>query len=84
MEGTGQVLYNYLLLLGLTPAGTAKDHNVELGEAMFSRANHKGVDVVLHALFERIRGKEALRKVRIKQPCQLLGLTCLAFMTRIC
>jgi hypothetical protein len=52
-----------LQMLGLPPTSAQKQAGAVLGPAMFRQPNPKALEFVLHFLFERIRGRDSLKKV---------------------
>ena len=75
-----------LQMLGLPPTSAQKQAGAVLGPTMFRQPNPKALEFVLHSLFERIRGRDSLKKVgsprgmgrcavsargqRVAQPCR--------------
>lgn len=62
-QEAGEVFLNALGLLGVPVAQAARDYGCEIRQNMFTQTNQKGLNAMLHLLFERIKGRESLRKV---------------------
>jgi hypothetical protein len=54
-----------MLMLGFNPQAEQKKHSLAFNEEMFRRPNEKGMEVVLHFLFQRLLGSKA------KEVCEL-------------
>ena len=58
------IMWTNLQLLGLNAAKVAKEYDaVDLSCDMFRRTNSRGMEVVLHFLFEALKGEAQTRRV---------------------
>ena len=62
------MLVNSLILLGISPAQASREYGCEIHRAMFVQPNQKGLNTVLHLLFDRIKVREHFRKVPLDTP----------------
>ena len=62
-QEAGEILMNSLSLLGVQIAQASREYGCEIRSSMFAQPNQKGLNTMLHMLVERIKGRDALRKV---------------------
>lgn len=62
-QNAGRILMDSLQLLGVAAATASREYGCTLSNDMFVQPNQKGFNAVLHLLFDRIKGREAFRKV---------------------
>lgn len=61
-QEAGDVLMSSLSLLGVQIAVASREYGCEIRQDMFTEANQKGLNTLLHLLLERVLGKDVLRK----------------------
>ena len=67
------MLVNSLVLLGISPAQASREYGCEIHAAMFAQPNQKGLNTILHLIFDHIKGREHLRKVPLNTPSRRSG-----------